>query len=1019
MKHRYILFAFPLLAAHTLLAQTPQVATVPLPTRPSAELPSTPGNYQSGTKLNFVKTYEPSKPYTTAASVLAATNVADVKQATQYLDGLGRPLQVVNKGITPNNKDLVSPVRYDRYGRQPYNYLPYVSPSASGAFKTRAFAEQDSMLRTAHPGETIFFEETQFEASPLNRVLKTMAPGNSWAGSGRGVGIEYLANTATDVVRIWTITFAPDAFPTSAGTYPAGELFKNVTADEHGNKVVEFKDKAGLVILKKVQLSATAGSNHDGWLCTYYVYDALNNLRYVIQPKAVQEMARTQNWSIDAAISRELCFRYEYDARNRMVLKQVPGSDPVLMVYDKRDRLVFSQDGNQRTAGKWLLTLYDDLNRPVMTALYATSELAATLQQSLNSSAGTQTITTETKVPASLAVNVHDNRLVYQAGKEIIFNAGFDSENTVFESIIDENGIVTTETLTASLSPALNTAQLEPLTYSYYDNYNYPGAKAYRDTTMTASANNSDNQPKATLVKGMVTGSKVRLLGEESGWLTTTIHYDIKGRVKQSLSDNAVSGQDLSNNLYDFTGKLLVTHLSHGNPRSRLTPRTNIATFMEYDHGGRLVKLSKKLNDAEVVDVATHEYDALGLLKEKTFKRTDGSALESLEYAYNVRGWLNGINKEYIQNGGSHFFGQELSYDYGFDSQAYNGNIAGMKWRGAGSEQRAYGFAYDRANRLLSAQFTQRVGSSIVWDLSAGVDYNVKMGNGITPDSAYDANGNILRMQQWGYAGASSRKIDDLRYSYLSGGNRLAGVKDSINSTGPTLGDFKEMVPGGTDDYTYDVNGNMITDANKGLSNVIYNHLNLPQRIAVHGKGVIRYQYDAAGNKHAKFVTDSTGGTINTARTDYVGGMVYQNDTLQLVNHEEGRIRFDYATGTPAFSYDYFVKDHLGNVRMVLTEGSSSNVYLASMEVSAAPVENALFANVDATRTDAPSGYTEPNSQYVAKLNGSDPAKRIGPSLVLRVTAGDTISLGARAFYKSQGPKQPKNRLQDMIWHLR
>ncbi|NLR62663.1 hypothetical protein HGH93_31605, partial [Chitinophaga polysaccharea] len=119
---------------------------------------------------------------------------------------------------------------------------------------------------------------------------------------------------------------------------------------------------------KKVQLSATPGTGHMGWLCTYYAYDDLGNLRFVIPPKAV-EAALASSWVISAAVAGELCFIYRYDGRNRMMVKKVPGADSTEMVYDVRDRLAFSRDGNMK--GKnWLATFYDGLNRPIMTALY-------------------------------------------------------------------------------------------------------------------------------------------------------------------------------------------------------------------------------------------------------------------------------------------------------------------------------------------------------------------------------------------------------------------------------------------------------------------------------------------------------------------------------------------------------------------------------------------------------------------------------------------------------------------------
>jgi YD repeat-containing protein len=63
-------------------------------------------------------------------------------------------------------------------------------------------------------------------------------------------------------------------------------------------------------------------------------------------------------------------------------------------------------------------------------------------------------------------------------------------------------------------------------------------------------------------------------------------------------------------------------------------------------------------------------------------------------------------------------------------------------------------------------------------------------------------------------------------------------------------------------DYTYDANGNMTRDLNKGIGTnttdarnvIVYNHLNLPQTVSK-GGSTIRYVYDATGRKLAQYVT--------------------------------------------------------------------------------------------------------------------------------------------------------------------
>src|SRR6202012_2062605 len=124
----------------------------------------------------------------------------------------------------------------------------------------------------------------------------------NWVGSqAHGTQQQFLVNTATDNVQIWNIAAwsvsnpQVNIVPTNGGVYGAGQLYKTIATDEQGNQTIEFKDMYGQVILKKVQLTATAdngmGSGYTGWLCTYNVYDDHGNLRFVITPDLVAIMA--------------------------------------------------------------------------------------------------------------------------------------------------------------------------------------------------------------------------------------------------------------------------------------------------------------------------------------------------------------------------------------------------------------------------------------------------------------------------------------------------------------------------------------------------------------------------------------------------------------------------------------------------------------------------------------------------------------------------------------------------------
>src|SRR5690554_611626 len=103
--------------------------------------------------------------------------------------------------------------------------------------------------------------------------------------------------------------------------------------------------------------------------------------------------------------------------------------------------------------------------------------------------------------------------------------------------------------------------------------------------------------------------------------------------------------------------------------------------------------------------------------------------------------------------------------------------------------------------------------------------------------------------------------------------------------------------------------GNMLTDQNKGITNIKYNHLNLPTEV-VFSNGKINYTYDAIGTRVSKKVEPTSGALITT---DYVNGFQYENNELQFFPHAEGYVKRN-TNNTYLYVYQY--KDHLGNVRL-------------------------------------------------------------------------------------------------------
>ncbi len=1030
----------------------------------SYAMAQTPAPYQPNVKINYIREWSPTAPITDATQVPIRV-VEEVKTSTAYVDGLGRPLQSISKQASPLKKDLVSAVVYDELGRETYKHLPFVSSNTTGgseitdngSFKLNPFQQQQIFMTAQYgsQGETYFYSQTDYEASPLNRPVKSFAPGNSWVGS-RGTGNEksvqqqYSFNSVNDEVKVFTISAAQGSFPTSNSDYGPGQLFKNTAIDERGNKVVEFKDKEGKIILKKVQAANSVADGHDGWLCTYYIYDEFGQLRFVLPPKATE--AYINNASI-SSLADELCYRYEYDVRHRMIIKKLPGSAEIWLVYDSRDRLVMMQDGNLRSSSKWVVTVYDILNRPIQTGLLTDANTTFATHQ--NNAAGSANYP-----PTS--------------GFELLGENYYDDYSWVAAS-------------GTSLTATVDAANFNNNDY-FITSYN--AAPAY---ALPLAANYN--------IKGLPTGIKLKVLGTTNQFIYSVLFYDEKGRAIQSQVINISGGKDITTTQYDFSGKPLRSLIQHNkggnNPQSH-----TIITKLEYDHLGRITYVRKKItsvvNNQNITTpertLIQNNYDELGQLKAKKIGNKPGSVeeLEALNYDYNIHGWLLGVNRNYINaaSADGNYFGFELGYDKqaaavtgtNYTNPQFNGNISGSTWKSKGdNERRKYDFTYDNVNRLLRADFSQYTGGS--FNTSAGVDFTLIMGiNGQDYTSAYDANGNIKKMQQWGLKINASAQIDDLDYSYYDNSNKLKNVRDALNDATSKLGDFKtsgfhpqnsskaaattQTLRDAITDYTYDANGNLKRDYNKdigdaGTDGMLYNFLNLPSVITVkkdatvnNNKGTITYTYDASGAKLKKETqelnsTVAYNGTNYISNiitvTTYIAGFVYQSknysntalaslnedEILQFTGQEEGRIRFIPATGNkPAdFAYDYFIKDHLGNTRMVLTDEMQQDIYpAASLEPALVNTESAFYT-IDQGRIESKTAIigmnninypnnngilnnnpdcgsgtlcTTDNSTKLYRLKSNEVQTGLG--ITLKVMAGDRLDVFGKSFYNQNNP---------------
>ncbi|MEQ9405821.1 MAG: DUF6443 domain-containing protein, partial [Cyclobacteriaceae bacterium] len=872
--------------------------------------------------------------------------------AARY-DALGRPTQQVSLESSPDGNDVVVPIEYDNLGRTPKSYLPYVEAAAepSGMFKADALPAQQAFYAAE---ATNPYAEQAFEASPLNRVVEAAAPGDNWKlGTGNTVTTSYAINTAGEVIE-WTYE---NLLTQGNQTYAAGELHKTIVTDEDGHVRETYTNKLGQTVLLKSVISVSETA------FTYYIHDIKGQLRVVIPPEAVSRLD-ADFFPVNSdrqAFLDVWAFKYDYDRRSRMTMSKKPGADSVLTVYDQWNRPVLTQDGNHRDNApdpdEWLFTAYDALNRPVMTGRVKDDRDRATLQTYINGLSATDrflTFTTNTGAGITHGYQ-HDAYPLKDIGT----------------GVIDEIFSVT-----------------------YYDSHDFTTRTYSRPAELNSTAAGLLLPVNESAVKGLATGS---LLNDGTGtdtFLESVMFYDEKYRVIQIYTDNMVGGQDIVSNQYDFIGRVRLAKTEHTSSAGA----EEILRRFEYDHRDRLEKVFHTINNEAEVQIVENLYNEKGQLEEKNLHDA-GIYRQSLDYTYNIRGWLTSINDSQLSMGNDtnqDLFGMELLYDQvdtGLGNTGFsNGNISAMKWSdpdlfGLNVTSRAYVYDYDHLNRMTAANHFENGAVTSNYDVEA-IDY--------------DLNGNLDLLTRRNEAGVAMDVLDyDYTVDYITGkgGNRLRLVDDT--------GDAAGFVDGNTtgDDYNYDANGNLTEDKNKGIELIEYNYLNQPVKTTFNATqgNYIEYQYDAGGNRRSK--TEFTN-NIPVKTTHYAGEFVYEDlhDTnglqLQFINHEEGR-----ATPLPGgvgggFDYQYHLKDHLGNIRMTYS-------------TSTAPPESYTTVQDMESLNDAGNTSVDPDTRFVniphridslASTSINEVATlhvgETGVMIMIAVNKGDEVDLSVQANYE-------------------
>ncbi len=570
-----------------------------------------------------------------------------------WLDDFGREESVHQVGFTPSHKTLVSLTEYDGHGRVSKRWLPALAtpqrvilPGLHTVTYLDAHVRPEDIMpgsSEANLGDGAPYSEVIYDGSPLDRPLMEYGSGEAWRQAGRGILSEHMGNSAGDErlvchrIEVQASKNDTSFVISSEGFYPDGSLKVVSVTDEDGKETLTFTDRHGREILSRQVMKEDGECQY---LDTYSVYDGLDHLLAVIPPALSDRLSVGQ--SLDPEETERYAYLCLYDSKERVCARKLPGIGWIRMEYDDADRLVFTQDGEQRRRGESTFMLYDIHGRECVTGVCG-----------------------------------HD----VPTGNMI---SGFALAEYVGAGGALDGYACSGVTL---VSPQVMSA-------FYYDSHAFvddfatglPDSLAMYGTHIPSLIGRRTGSCLHEVSEG-ISGKKVWGL----------VRYDGRGRVSHTEMSYPDGGWDTEDVEHDFLGSPVRRHLVHR--KGTETVREDLT--YTYDDSERLLEVRHSLNGGTPILLARNTYDELGRLSGT--ERGSNDALSST-YSYNVRSWLTGIDGSLFKE--TLHYNELRSDRLGTDRRRFGGDVSSMEWRsGAGTGTRSYDFAYDGLGRLVSADY--------------------------------------------------------------------------------------------------------------------------------------------------------------------------------------------------------------------------------------------------------------------------------------------------------------------------
>ena len=774
-------------------------------------------------------------------------------QSVQYLDGMGRPVQLADNSSTTSGKYVYFRTDYDASGRLSKVWQPAVgttSPSylSDASFKSKIEHTYDDGLKS--------YTWKNYDA--LGRLIAEYIPGEDWFSSDKCATSDYFTNTSGSVKRYRygqsTCGYQQD------GTCPPGSLSAVRLTDADGHSVERYSDALGNVVLERRKGAGT--EVHD----TYFIYDDMNRLRYVLPPTC-------QENGVDTSLYH---YKYSYNSSGKCTEITLPGCEPTSYWYDRYNRLSFMQDGRMRNAGKCRFYLYDLHGRLAVQGMCDNDSLGSSLS-------------------STKSAQVH---YVSQVNVPLVFGTGYSLTDASYPLVSPKVDVV-----------------------NYYDGYDF----LLRGDFVSAASQYGLSAPscQAVNVSSLPTGKVLSTTG--GGKLYRVMYYDGKGRMTDFRATYPSGLYAHSMTEYTFTDKpssSVTSYTYNGTP----LPWGQTGHSYRYAHEEGSYSDQLQYEYVHYKEPSRrcriwYRYNGLGQV---SHKHLGGTVRNS--YTYDVHGWVKGITSTNIDNSPYILFSESLHYADADGTPCYNGNVGSVDYVSADTTlAKRYRYTYDSFDRLTNAVYDVPGTSGMTgrYNLFAHYDKNGSLtdllrsgrrtnGYGYIDALTYSYEGNRLSSVSDGISGAYTAYSGSFDFKDKSSQN-VEYVYDGCGSLTQDSNKGVSLI-----DYDFDGNPTRVQFRNGDVTEYIYSSDGEKLR-TIHrtSRTNLNVPY---GQRH--ILTDAQ--TLSVDSTTYIGGLEIDKYFNGRYHFGDGYIDLCNSGGG---SFHYFAKDHLGSVRTVVdSEGEVEQV---------------------------------------------------------------------------------------------